>query len=258
MRLSNSHDDIAANIRTFESYLHGDDAEARQLALRLLERGTYFVVAELNGAMRFYPSSFVGFQGNSAAKHVGQAGSGVRATTRALEKALHALPFASEKLNGLYQEYARSLGLANPKQKPPYAKARRFWLTPGNSLQLDLNEFANAANAHPDFPEGKAAARLHHRFDRRRKPTEAARHDYIQAHGHLFCQVCGFDFEKTYGRPGTDFIEFHHTVPPADLTESYRPKAEEYAIVCANCHRMLERQRPWLTLPDVKQVLIGK
>ena len=258
MRLISSHDDIAANIKTLETYLHGNDAAARELAVGLLERGTYFIVAELNGTMRFYPSSFVGFQGNSAQKHTRNAGSGVRATTTALEKTMRALPFASAKLNGLYLEYARSLGIDNPKEKPPYAKARRFWLTPGNSLHLDPNEFPDAANKHPDFPEGKAAARLHHRLDRRRKATEAVRHAFIHAHGHLFCQVCGFDFEQTYGPAGAGYIEFHHTVPVEQLGESYKPKAAEYAVVCANCHRMLERHRPWLRLEEVKQVLVGR
>ncbi|OWP62202.1 hypothetical protein CDA63_15390 [Hymenobacter amundsenii] len=255
MRLTSSHDDIAANIKTLETYLHGNDAEARELAVGLLERGTYFIVAELNGAMRFYPSSFVGFQENSAKKHLKNAGSGVRATTGALEKTMRALPFASAKLNALYLEYARSVGIENPKEKPPYAKARRFWLTPGNSLNLSLSDFPNAANDHPYFPEGNAAARLHHHLDRRRKATEASRHAFIHEHGHLYCQVCSFDFEKTYGTTGIDYIEFHHTVPPAETTDSYKPKAEEYVLVCANCHRMLERHRPWLTLPEVKQVL---
>ena len=30
---------------------------------------------------------------------------------------------------------------------------------------------------------------------------------------------------------------------------------KDIALVCANCHRMLHRKRPWLNMDDLKKVL---
>ena len=72
-------------------------------------------------------------------------------------------------------------------------------------------------------------------------------------HGRLFCQVCGFDFGRTYGEP--DFIEVHHLIPLKDLKEGQKTKLSDLAMVCPNCHRMLHRGSPWPTIEQLKQRL---
>lgn len=58
------------------------------------------------------------------------------------------------------------------------------------------------------------------------------------------CQVCDFDFYATYGEVGRGFIEAHHKVPISHLPEGepvpHDPRTD-FAVVCANCHRMLHR-----------------
>jgi 5-methylcytosine-specific restriction enzyme A len=59
------------------------------------------------------------------------------------------------------------------------------------------------------------------------------------------CQVCGFDFEKTYGELGIGYIEAHHLQPLASLEEgvviAINP-VRDFAVLCSNCHRMIHRQ----------------
>ena len=67
--------------------------------------------------------------------------------------------------------------------------------------------------------------------------------------------ACGFDFEKTYGDRGADFIEMHHEAPlfsrsRVDLVEVCRLKP-----LCANCHRMVHRGGEALTVQALKAVL---
>lgn len=70
----------------------------------------------------------------------------------------------------------------------------------------------------------------------------------------VVCQICGFDFEKTYGKREDmlPYIEVHHIRPlnkqsgeehPVDCTKELIP-------VCANCHRMLHHLRPNVLHPD--------
>jgi 5-methylcytosine-specific restriction protein A len=51
------------------------------------------------------------------------------------------------------------------------------------------------------------------------------------------CQVCDFDFEKTYGEIGKGFIHVHHKVDLAMIGESYQvDPINDLIPVCPNCH----------------------
>lgn len=82
--------------------------------------------------------------------------------------------------------------------------------------------------------------RYHKRVERNRQLAVQAK----KSHG-TTCQVCGFRFEDLYGELGAGYIEAHHLIPIAELSQ--RPRAlnpaTDFAVVCANCHRMLHTQR---------------
>ena len=62
-------------------------------------------------------------------------------------------------------------------------------------------------------------------------------------HGHR-CQACDLDFEERYGAIGKGFIEAHHLKPISTLAEGVAVTydvAADFAVLCANCHRMIHR-----------------
>ena len=70
-----------------------------------------------------------------------------------------------------------------------------------------------------------------------------ARNECIEYYG-LKCQVCEFDFEKTYGDLGAGFIHVHHTVPLSEIREQYIVDAiKDLKPVCPNCHAMLHKRK---------------
>jgi predicted HNH restriction endonuclease len=75
--------------------------------------------------------------------------------------------------------------------------------------------------------------------------------------GTLTCEVCRFDFLETYAELGRGFAECHHLTPLALLTETTETRLEDLAIVCANCHRMLHRGKPWKTIAQLKDILLA-
>lgn len=58
--------------------------------------------------------------------------------------------------------------------------------------------------------------------------------------GRIKCECCKFDFLKTYGQIGFNFIECHHKIHIS--TGERITRIEDLALVCSNCHRMLHRK----------------
>ena len=125
------------------------------------------------------------------------------------------------------------------------------------SVMHKLNEANNIGFTEDDkgFPEGKQILKKHLIRERNSEVIKLAKERFIQQHGRLFCEVCEFDFYDHYGDIGKDYIEGHHTKPVSELAENEETKVDEIALVCANCHRMLHRKRPWLTINQLKDLL---
>jgi 5-methylcytosine-specific restriction protein A len=76
--------------------------------------------------------------------------------------------------------------------------------------------------------------------------------------GDLSCDACGFSFYKKYGARGAGYIEAHHTKPISELNGRVKTSADDIALVCSNCHRMLHRIRPWLSIEGLRTAMIHK
>jgi 5-methylcytosine-specific restriction enzyme A len=80
---------------------------------------------------------------------------------------------------------------------------------------------------------------LHKKIERHGTAAKAAK----KHHG-TGCQACNLDFGVRYGEIGQGFIEAHHLTPISTLTEGVAVKynvAKDFAVLCANCHRMIHR-----------------
>lgn len=113
-------------------------------------------------------------------------------------------------------------------------------------------------SARQSFPEGKRIERLHKFRERGSRAVRQAKRQHAQKHdGALPCEVCGFDFARKYGPLGESYIEAHHTRPLSDLaaSEVRITKVSDFALVCANCHRMLHRKRPWASVDEIRKTL---
>lgn len=105
------------------------------------------------------------------------------------------------------------------------------------------------------FPEGLLLTR-HHVLRERNRLAVVAKIDRVLFHeGRLACEVCEFDFLEVYGERGRGFAECHHVVPLAEVNFYRNTRLDDLAIVCANCHRMLHRGRPVMTLVDLKGLI---
>ena len=78
---------------------------------------------------------------------------------------------------------------------------------------------------------------------------------FLEKHGKLYCEVCGFNFEEKYGDLGKDFIEAHHVKAVSSMKEDEKTKLEDLVMVCSNCHSMIHRRKPWLNKNQLKKLL---
>jgi hypothetical protein len=86
----------------------------------------------------------------------------------------------------------------------------------------------------------------------------SARQACVKHYGY-FCQVCDFNFEKQYGGLGAGFIHVHHTVPLSQIKKEYKvDPIKDLIPLCANCHSLIHRRSPILTVDELKDIVIGK
>ena len=102
--------------------------------------------------------------------------------------------------------------------------------------------YSSAVELNGDRPtvEGAQVLVTHTQRERDARLVERAKKRFRKAHGRLFCEACGFDFQVKYGSLGKDFIEAHHVTPLTEGPRTTRP--DDLLMLCPNCHRMVHRQ----------------
>jgi 5-methylcytosine-specific restriction protein A len=82
-----------------------------------------------------------------------------------------------------------------------------------------------------------------------------ARNECLKYFGYS-CVVCDFNFEKYYGTIGYKFIHVHHLTQVATIGKEYSVNPIiDLRPVCPNCHAMLHKQNPPLTIEELKELL---
>lgn len=95
----------------------------------------------------------------------------------------------------------------------------------------------------------------HRKIERNRTAAKNAK----KFHGTV-CQACDLDFKARYGEIGAGFIEAHHLKAISTLEEGVPVTYDvesEFAVLCANCHRMIHRTDDPSDLVGFKKRLFG-
>jgi 5-methylcytosine-specific restriction protein A len=106
-----------------------------------------------------------------------------------------------------------------------------------------------------EAPEGRVLTRKHFVRERNKKLVRTKIASVLKQTGKLECEVCRFNFALFYGDRGLGFIECHHTKAVSMLDPESKTRMVDLALVCSNCHRMIHRTRPWLSIADLTRLL---
>jgi 5-methylcytosine-specific restriction protein A len=111
------------------------------------------------------------------------------------------------------------------------------------------------AESTPDdeYSEGKRLTSERSYFRRNPQLVKQAKEHYGYS-----CQVCGFNFSNKYGVIGSKYIECHHLNPLSERSDAeaiITTTISDVRVVCSNCHRMLHRRRPALTIEELQEAM---
>jgi 5-methylcytosine-specific restriction protein A len=97
--------------------------------------------------------------------------------------------------------------------------------------------------------EGSKRFVKHLRRERNPYIIELKKREVLKAIGNLCCEACGFDFKAFYGpKLAARFCEVHHRMPLHAAKENVKTTTADLAIICSNCHRIIHRTAPMLTV----------
>ncbi len=120
-----------------------------------------------------------------------------------------------------------------------------------NEERLD-GGFPNEVPGEPtQYAEGSVDQVLVNKYERSRLARQAC----LNAYGHS-CTVCGFNFARFYGPLGHGFIQVHHLVEISSIGSKYEiDPIKDLRPVCPNCHAMLHKRVPALTIEELRSTL---
>jgi 5-methylcytosine-specific restriction protein A len=121
----------------------------------------------------------------------------------------------------------------------------------GSAVPPADSDFGDEAEAE----EGKILTRVHKMRERNSKIVRDKKKSVFEETGKLACEACGFDFKAVYGDRGEKFGECHHEVPVSELVPGQKTKLSDLRIVCANCHRMIHRFKPWKSVYEIADLM---
>lgn len=76
------------------------------------------------------------------------------------------------------------------------------------------------------------------------------------AHYGYSCAVCSFDFEKTFGEIGKNFIHVHHLNPISTIgKKTLINPISDLRPVCPNCHSMIHKRKIPFSIEEMKEII---
>jgi hypothetical protein len=106
--------------------------------------------------------------------------------------------------------------------------------------------------------EGKKRLVTHLIKERARGLILAKRSAVRAEHGCLVCEACDLKSRDLLSPEGEACFEVHHRIPIGTLTETRQTTVEELAMLCANCHRIIHRSDPMITVEKLRERLRGR
>jgi putative restriction endonuclease len=118
-------------------------------------------------------------------------------------------------------------------------------------LQWESEHIAEEVTTSDNLVEGAVRQIAVNSYER----NSTARKKCIEHYG-TTCYICGFDFETMYGPLGKDYTHVHHLKPLSEINEAYQvDPINDLRPVCPNCHAIIHRKNPSLTIEQVRDLL---
>jgi 5-methylcytosine-specific restriction protein A len=167
----------------------------------------------------------------------------------------------ARKTSDIFTQHPEHTGARTRGNKLDRSVLERFLADPAGMAQraAAIRSAAEAPETNEPVPdldldatadEGRLLERNHLVRERNPKLRQQKITAVLAAGLAIACEVCAFDFETIYGERGRQYIEVHHRTP-LHASGRQRTRLTDLALLCSNCHRMIHRYSPWLTVEEL-------
>ena len=155
----------------------------------------------------------------------------------------------SDKQKDAYGVGPSSIKEFEPKlRKMRLAKMGSRWYASDGRLAVTT---AEEVNEQQRYFEGALKSITVNAYERNTKARSAC----IKHYGAQCC-ICNFNFQSMYGEIGEGFIHIHHLVPLSEIAKQYElDPIRDLRPICANCHAIIHKTSPALSIEQLKQYL---
>jgi HNH endonuclease len=254
-KFSTSVDDVTENLLRLHSYALGTQQERDFHFDRVYnaEHQVYYKTPE--GAI-FAPVKWCGAQGNSIDRYADRKRKISQYYQRALSKiGFKPITIGQATYDEIYREFldfCYGFGFKNSVAGLPHSdsRPRKFWTT-GFKFDLALQNFSDEVDDPQSYHEGATKTVSVNSYERNARARLAC-----IAHYGWNCQVCGLNFQDRYGDRGAELIHVHHVRALHEIGEDYKvDPINDLRPVCPNCHAMIHRQKPYLTIEELAEIV---
>jgi hypothetical protein len=103
--------------------------------------------------------------------------------------------------------------------------------------------------------EGRRKLVTHLQIERAPELAPAKKAQFRRQHkGALFCECCGRDFAE-YGKHHEAMFEVHHLTALGQAKKGIETKLSDLAVLCSNCHRVIHRHAPMISVKQLSKHL---
>jgi hypothetical protein len=131
------HDALLDNIETLDAIRANPGSADHAAYLELIRRGTCFLPYMSRDGIAFAPSRFIGYAGNSFARHAANEARDGRLTNAAINNVIGFAPVPEQILEEEYRLFCVRLGM-KPAATGTFGAPRKYWLTAEIRDRLDL------------------------------------------------------------------------------------------------------------------------
>lgn len=243
LNLVTSKEEIIDTLIHFSNYQSNHNDDEFEYYKQTLKAGKNFVFANYEGKYIFCPSRFVGYKDCTIANHRKAINKNGSTTTSKITDILNQ---KNHKNNAAEQEF---LQLCKKLNIIPDNKDRTYWkIDISTNIDTSYTGFPDEEGHPIEFEEGSVKKVVVNSYERNPK----AREQCLKTHGYN-CSVCDFNFENIYGEIGRGFIHVHHLKPISSIGKNYTLNPEtDLRPVCPNCHSMLHKTNPPLSIEELK------
>ncbi len=119
-----------------------------------------------------------------------------------------------------------------------------------------IKEIKIQEDLEPIAIEGKSVLATHMKFERNSNFIKKIKEQALKENFMLNCEGCGFSFLDFYGEVGKGFIEAHHKNELSQQGGQTKTTRKDIALICSNCHKMLHKKTPSMTIDELKKLII--